>query len=179
MSSDINLLDYNNKKIVPKSTSVQKRLRLAAVSLLFIVSTFSVIIFILISLSPLPDLDRQHKIASFNLSQSISEIVRLGLLKERTDNIKKIIDNRKNYDELIANLQTKLPPGVSVESFNVSDGKITFSITSKSVQRIDEFLNELIKNDSRFEKFSKITLNKISSSSEENVFLASFTINLQ
>lgn len=178
MNNSINLLDYKNKIVVKKNNSNQKTIRLTAIGLLFLVSSSSIIFFILIAFSPLPELNRQHKIASFNLSHAVPEIVKIGLINERADNIKKIIDNRSSYDRILANLQKKLPIGVVFEAISIDKKSITLSISSNSLLRIEEFLNTLKKNDNESEKFSKIVLSSLSTDSVSDKFLVNLSIDI-
>lgn len=178
MNNGINLLDYKNKAEVKKSYPHSKLLRMIAVGLLFVVSSLSVIFFILITLSPLPELNRQYKNAVFNLSHSISDIIRLGVINDRTDSIKKIVDSRQHYDQIMDVLQSKLPSGVAFESLSIDGKNITFSVTSNSLLRIDDFLTALIKNNDGSIRFSDITLTKLSSDANNNAFSVDLSVQI-
>lgn len=176
MNNGINLLDYKNRIEVQKNNLQYRKLRMVSIGLLFTVSTFSVMIFILIALSPLPQLNNQYKTASFNLSNSIADIVKLGLVSERTENIEKIINKRSSYDKIIENLQRKLPGDVEVESLRVNEKDVSLTVVSSSLLRIDDFLNALLIKDNSSEKLPKIVLTKLTIDSEKNKFLANIKI---
>ncbi len=175
MNNGINLLSYKNKTEAKTDSQRYKKLRIVAVVMLFAVSTFSVMIFILIAVSPLPELNKQYKFASFTLSNSISDIVRLGLVNDRADTIKKIIDGRSQYDKIVESLQKKLPSGVGFETLEIDKADVNIELSSTSLLEIDQFINELSKNDDPSIKFSQITLSKLSFESEKGVFLVNVT----
>lgn len=170
MNNSINLLDYKNKIEVKKDHSHNRLLRMVAVGLLFTVSALSVIFFILIAFSPLSDLNKQYNSSVASLSGSISDIIRISVVNDRVDSIKKIVDNRQNYDKILDALQSKLPSGVAFESMSINEKTITLSLVSSSLLRIDDFLTELSKNNDKIVKFSNITLTKLSVDKDTNTF---------
>ncbi len=177
MNNGINLLNYKSKKEVKINTTSHKKLRFAAVGLLFTVSAVSVMIFVLIAFSPLPELNKQYNFASFTLSKSTSDIVRLGLVNERADTIKKIIDTRPQYDKILEDLQKKLPNGVNVETIKVKNKDVALEVSSDSLSKIDDFLIKLSKDDYTSIKLSDISLSKFSLDAEKNKFVVIVDIN--
>lgn len=177
MNSGINLLDYKNK-IQPKhENNKQRPLRLIAVSLLFIVSVSSVIFFLLVALSPLPQLRKQEKIASFNLTLVHPDIVKLMLVKERTDNIQKLIDSRPYYDKFLNSIQTKLPPGVIIDAVSIDKSNFLITLSSNSLLQLDNFLNELNKSNDSRKEYSKAAITNLSTGDNGNAFHLTVSLN--
>ncbi len=178
MNNGINLLNYKNKEEVKSAATVHKKIRVASIVLLFTVSAFSVMIFILIALSPLPELNKQYNFASFTLSQSVSDVVRLGLVNERADTIKNIIDKRPQYDKVLEDVQKKLPDGVTVEKIRIKEKDINLEVSSDSLSEVDDFLNKLSKDDNTSIKLSRVMLSKLTIENEDNKFVISIDINI-
>lgn len=178
MSNGINLLNYKNKEKVKNAATTHKKLRIASIVLLFVVSSFSVMVFILIALSPLPELNKQYNFASFTLSQSTRDIVRLGLVNERSETIKKIIDKRPQYDKIFEYLQNKIPGSITIEAFTIKEKVIALEISSTSLSDIDKFLIEIAREDNLSIKLSKVILSKFSIDSTKNRFVANVDINI-
>ncbi len=177
MKNSINLLDYKNK-IHPKQDHVKHRhLRLIAISLLFLVSSLSMIFFILITLSPLPQLRKQEKIASFNLTQSHPDIIKLALIKERTDKIQELINKRPYYDKTLKTIQEKIPRGVTIDSVEIDKNNFSVTFLSNSLLQIDSFLNEMTKSDETKKEFSRVKIVNLLSGENSTSFLLTINLN--
>ena len=178
MNNSINLLDYKNK-IQPKhehEKNKKRSLRTIAVGLLFTVAVFSMIFFILVAISPLPQLRKQEKIASFNLSLAHPDIVKLALVKERTDSIQQLMDKRPYYDRVLNSIQTKLPSGVRINEVSIDKDDFSVTLSSNSLLQLDNFLNELAIASEAKKEFSQIKIKDLSKTDTINTYL--LTINL-
>lgn len=178
MSNGINLLDYKDKVERKKESRNIKILRISAIAFLFLVSALSITFFMLIALSPLPDLERRQNLASSTLSQSINDIIRLKLVKERAAGVTKIIENRKSYNIFIDYLREKVPSGVSVKSLSVSQGGINLILESSSLALLDEFFESLTENDESGITFSRADIPKVSTDQGGGLFVAELNIRL-
>jgi len=170
MNNNINLLDFKSKINTTRSDTKQRNLRIIAISLLFIVSVFSAIILILVALSPLPQLKKQQKIASFNLSLAQADIIKLALVKDRVSSIKLILDKRRYYDRTLETLQSKLPSGVVIENISIKQNNMSFTLSSNSLLLLDNFLNTITNPDESGKEYSNIVLNKLGNKESENNF---------
>lgn len=176
MNNSINLLDYKNKVAVTPSSSKQRLLRKIAVGLLFTSATFSIMFFMLISFSPLPQLEETRKRASDTLSSHDKDIAKLILVKERTDNIKQILDTRTKYDEILGSLQSKLPPGTAVKSVQLKEKNISVVVSSKSLLTLDTFLKQII--DSKTKEYTNIRMSELSTDLSDNNFYLTLNIEM-
>lgn len=176
MSNGINLLDYSSRKEKQKETRGLRIMRLFSVSLMFLVSAFSIIIFILTSLSPLPELEKQHDSASLTLSNSIEDIVKLSLAKDRVDSIRSLVDGRKRYYLILEDLEKKRPSNISFESLSIDKDTVRISAVSSSLDAIGFFISEISAENTNQNYYSKVTLSKLSVISERGLFSADLTI---
>ena len=176
MNTDINLLGKKKKHIGGFQYSKLRLLRLVAVSLLFVVATFSVIIFLLIALSPLPQLKKQEEQALFTLSQFHQDMGKVAYVNERTDAITKLLSQRKQFDKKLDAIQTQIPEGVTVDALSVTANNMSLTVSSNSVEQIDIFINNLLRAVQEKRDFSKVTLTSLSIDNQRNLFI--FTVAL-
>ncbi|MBA3724506.1 MAG: hypothetical protein H0W89_06525 [Candidatus Levybacteria bacterium] len=176
MSEGINLLDANkkNENILPVRRI--HFMRIMAVSMLFVVSVSAVIVFILIALSPLPELQRQEQSLRLNLSNSSADMAKLALLDERTSVITKLLSERTSYDQTIGLLQDTLPDNATISSLRVEGDILVVTVESRSLQALDTFLNGLINYVQEKKGFSQVMLSSLSSDNVSNDY--SLTVHL-
>ncbi|HSX08908.1 MAG TPA: hypothetical protein VLF93_02035 [Candidatus Saccharimonadales bacterium] len=163
MNEGINLLEPNKKTT---STEFIKRLQLmraVVVSLLFIVSVSSIILFILVILSPLPALKKQEQSLQETLALSRNDIVKYDLIKERTTSISKFLANRPKLDEEIGLIESKLTGGTAVTQIKIDTGGTTITVESNSLQDLDNFVNGMIDLVQQKKEFSKATMMDLTS----------------
>lgn len=175
--NSINLLDSKDKTAPTYNVANQRMLRRIAVGLLFLVSTCAVIVYILIAVSPLPELKRQRKAASLNLSLSSKEIIKLSLIKERTDNITQLISKRPKTDKVLEEFQNKLPANVEIESMKIKKKNLIVVVSSKSLFSLNTFLAEIMKNENS-STYSSIALANLGVNTEKNNFSMTLDIDL-
>jgi len=176
MSDGINLININggNQTIVPLKKL--QLLRLVAISLLFIISAVSIILFILVALSPLPELKRQEQSLRTTLAQSHTEMGKLALVDERVTSIDKLMQQKKSFHQTIDLLQSKMSGDVTVKSLRVDKNMIILTVSSKSLQSLDNFLNGLVQSVQNKQGFSQVTLSDLSSQNVDSVY--TLTVNL-
>jgi len=177
MNNSINLFDLKNKIPNAHSDKKQRPFRIIAISLLFIVSASSVIIFILIALSALPELRKEQKTASLSLSNSQADIVKLELIKQRTDSIKQLIDKRPYFDKLLEALQKKVPSGIDVDAYSIKGNNLLVTFSSKSLLLLDNFLNQITTDPESLKQFPKIKLTSLTAEPSSNTFLLTLSLN--
>lgn len=176
MNNNINLLEKRKTRMAILRFSKLRLLRTIAVSMLFLVSTVSVIIFILISLSPLPQLKRQEQQAILTLSQFRDDMVKISLINERTDVIEDLLSKRRSFDTTLEALQNKLPSEVNVETLSINKNTLSVSVSSKSLALLDTFINNILSAVQAKIDFSKVTLTSLSSDNQTKSYLLSLTL---
>lgn len=176
MNRGINLLKRETKTKTSLLTNKLKILRLIAMSLLFFVSVFSVILFLFIALSPLPKLQEQEKMAKSNLLTNKEDIIKLELVNDRTQRIKSIMAKRSSYEQKLSLIKSKMPHDLQLSSLTVEKRNITMLVSSASLGILDTFLNNLKKAVDREKEFSKVTMLDLSRNDEENTYFMSINV---
>lgn len=176
MSEGINLLEPNSKSESKMAARRMQIMRYVAVGMLFTVSVSSVILFILVSLSPLPELKRQEEALRLTLSQSSEDMAKLALLNERTESIGTLLEERKSYEQILVLLQDKLPSNVTISSIRVEQQNLIVTVESKSLNALDSFINGLVGYVEEKKGFSQVTLTTLANDNIRNDY--SLTLNL-
>src|SRR5256885_552249 len=114
MKYGINLLENKHKATTKPVSNGLKRLRLVAIGSLFFVSAASIVLFLLIALSPLPQLQRQESESRQQLTHYNSDMLKLAIVNERAGAIGSIVASRPSYDKAIEMLKNKAPAGTEI-----------------------------------------------------------------
>lgn len=160
MSTEINLL---KNRVRAKSSFLTQVLALRAFSLtfLFVVSFSSIILFILVALSPLPDLQEQEKEEIKKLSLFQSRMAKVLFTKERVGHIHTLLQTRPVYAETLQSLEEQLPNEASVDTLHLDKKTVTVSVSSSSLGTLDQFAKDIMKLQTEKKRFSKITLSSL------------------
>jgi Tfp pilus assembly protein PilN len=172
--SNINLLEDKNKGDLSRKDSF-RAMRFGTIGLLFVVSASSIILFILISLSPLPSLRAQERTDIATLSANHTDMAKLFYIKERTTVIESVLSKRLSYDSVLEDIQSKLPNGVEMESIKLEKNTLSIIVSSKSLELLNTFTTSLTNEVNEKKNFSKITLSSLSLE-EEKGYLTTLTL---
>jgi Tfp pilus assembly protein PilN len=170
MSKGINLVGSEKQISVKIGSKKIKLLRMISLSLLFGVSGLSIILFLLIALSPLPSLQKQEQSALQTLSQYHPDIAKHMLVEERLKNSEIILAKRSVFDQTLIKIKNKLPPDATITGITMNSGEISLTVTSTSLVVLDTFLNNLITAAEQKEDFSKVILSKLTTSEGGNTY---------
>jgi hypothetical protein len=170
MSEGVNLLEPNKSTSVGNLIHHLQVMRIFTVSLLFIISVASVIIFILVSISPLPDLKKQEQSLEQTLLQSKSDIVKLSLANEQTNAVNQILTNRQSLDLPLTMIKNYLSSDITVNQIQADNKSITLTVESPSLQSLDTFLNGLIGYVQEKKVFSNVTLVDLTTDQTDNTY---------
>jgi hypothetical protein len=144
MNEGVNLLEPNKNTGPGNILHHLQVMRIITVFLLFIISVSAVIIFILVSISPLPELKNQEQSLQQTLLQSKSDIVKLSLVKEQTDAINQLITNRQSLDVPLSMIEYYLSSDMTVTDIQTDNKTILLTVESPSLKSLDTFLNGII-----------------------------------
>lgn len=178
MSEGINLLDQGKKKTSEAFLRRVNTTRVIMIGLLFIVSVSSVVLFILVSLSPLPALKTQEQSLQQTLARSKNDIIKFELLKERSTEISSILRTRQSLDSILSLIQTKLPKDSHIISLKSDSKNMTLTIESPSLQSLNEFLSSLIGFVQNKQTFSTVTLTNLTTDQSTNAYSATVDLTL-
>lgn len=168
MNETINLLDPNKDSKSVRSLKRMQYMRFFAMGMLFLVSVSSIILFMLVSLSPLPELQRQEQALRLTLSQASVDMAKMALVSERTASIEKVLADRTSYDQILALLQERLPNNAEITSIRVDQQVLVVTVESRSLTSLDTFLNGLVGLVQEKKAFSQVTLSTLANDNVRN-----------
>lgn len=170
-NSSINLLDFKVKATPKRSFKAQKALRLTAIGLLFTVSFLSVVFFILVALSPIPQLNKQKDNLAATLSASHGDVAKLYIVNDRVNAISSFITQRQQFDSKINYIQSKISPGVSIDGISAEKKSLVVTLSSKSLLPLNKLINEISNVEQAPKDFSNVRLKALTRDEENNKFL--------
>jgi hypothetical protein len=162
MSNGINLIATKNQSFLAPLLDKIKILRFIAVTLLFIVSVASVILFILIALSPLPALRTQEQTSLATISAYHTDIAKVMILQERVTSIDGIIAKRGNYTTILDALKSKLSGSTEIISLQISKKSVSVTVVSDSLSEMNSFIDGILSETGTKKVFSQATLSNLS-----------------
>lgn len=178
MSESINLLDPNKKNATSAPTKRLQIMRIVAVGMLFIVSVASVILFILVSLSPLPQLKSKEEALRLTLSQSSNDMAKLALVQERATSLEILLKERNQYEGILTMLQEKLPANADITSIRVDQNTMVLTVESRSLASLDSFLNGVIGYVQEKKAFSQVTMSSLATDNVRNEYALTVTLGM-
>jgi hypothetical protein len=142
--------------------------------MLFTVSVASVVFFLLVALSPIPQLRKQEDDASTRLTSLQADIIKLSLINERATSIKSFIDSRQDYGDKLSTIQGIFTPDISIDSVVLKKQSVFITVSSSSLLSLDKFVNRISTNG--LAGYKNITLKSLSKEENKNVFVLSINI---
>lgn len=176
MSESINLLDPNKNSASGFSLKRIHTMRFLAMSFLFLVSVSSVILFILVALSPLPQLQRQEQSLKLTLAESRSAIAQHALVNERIDTITTVIDSRVSLEETITLIQQNLPSNVAVSALKADNHSVSVTVESASLDALDTFVKTMTDLGQDENGFSQVTMSNMLTDNTRNTYTVTLTM---
>lgn len=168
MSKGINLIPESKKTHSPLLNRLRV-LRFTAIFLLFIISVTSMMLYVLIAFSPLPQLreeEQQHIVA---LSQFNPEIIKIALINERSENIAVLLAKRTAFDKTFTILQSKLPTNGEITGLKVGDNTLSFTFSSSSLSDIEIVLANITQA-AREKQFSQVRMSSLTQDTDKDLF---------
>lgn len=158
MNKGINLLRPEERLTVKPASLKLGFLRVVALSLLFGVSAISIVLFLLIALSPLPTLQKQEQSALSAIAKFHPDIAKLFIVDDRLKNGQTILTQRKKLDEPLSKILEKMPGSVAVIALSINKDKMSVTVSSQSLPGIKTFIDNLVNATDNRKDFSKIIL---------------------
>ena len=170
MLNEINLLPGKTKHTSPL---LKKRamLHFIAIGALFTVSFSSIVLFILIALSPLPSLQQREKSEMRRLSFFSEMILKIQLTKERLTNVDNILQKRPVYSKSLKSIKDILPQGAIIEGVSLNEKALSITITSSSLSSLDKFIKTITEKESDNVNYKKIILVSIEQNFEKGKYV--------
>jgi hypothetical protein len=158
MNEGINLLDPNKNTGPAEMLRRLQKMRLVAMGLLFIISVTSVILFILVALSPLPKLQSQEQYLRQTLTASKNDIATLEIVKGQTDTISQLLTKRASLLKQVSLIQAKLTSDTTISDIQIDSTGTLITFESHSLQSLDTCINGLTSYVEAKNTFSRVTL---------------------
>jgi hypothetical protein len=173
-SNGINLLvDRRNVRPLAPLKRRLRIFRLSAIAILFGVGAASVILSVLILLSPLPQLKRDEQKARDDLAAYRIDINKLAFINDRGDGIRQIISKRSSYDKKLDVIESKMPAGVSFDGLTIVRKNYTLRFSSTNLASLNELLDSIVSitGTARGRDFSRVYLTSLSTDEEKMRFV--------
>lgn len=172
MNKGINLaVDKGRVKSVPLIKDRSKLLRISSMAMMFVVGASSIVIYILVVFSPLPQLRSDEQQLKNELSVFQTDIYKLAFINERGDSIRKIIAQRPAYDKKLELIESKLPLDVQLDSLTIDKKIYALEFSSKNLDSLDYLLNSLVDSTGKDKEFLRIYLSNISMDEDSQKFI--------
>ncbi len=170
MNNEINLMPEKAKHT---ASNLKKHyvVHYVAIGLLFIISFSSVVLFMLIALSPLPSLVQREKDETKRLSFFSEMIVKLQFTKNRVNHVNDILKLRPDYSESIDKIKNQLSENAVIEEIHLSEKVLSVTIVSPSLSVLDQFITHLTEENAISKYYKKITLVSLHKDFEKGRFV--------
>ncbi|HEV2339278.1 MAG TPA: hypothetical protein VGT05_00755 [Patescibacteria group bacterium] len=160
MTKEINLLPQRKLDILQQEKTI-RFVRGIAVSLLILVITAYVSIFLLNKNSALPNLRNQKNSLEANLSLLKSKQEKNALLLDRIKKIEQLHKNQSSLTNDVATIQSLLPTDTTITTFSLSQSTLILEISSQSLQSIHTFLDTVNQVYQQKKLFKKVTIDDV------------------
>lgn len=177
MNEGINLIAPQGNTGSPVFLRRVQKMRFLTVSLLFVVSAASIILFLLVALSPLPALQKQVQELEQTLAASKDSVVKLNLVNSQTDSITKLLAQRRSYEPPIKLVEDKFSGDMKVEQLQMDNSIMLVTVESTSLQSIDTLLTALGNYVKEKNTFTKVTLVDLTIDGSANMYSATVQLN--
>lgn len=177
MNRGINLVKETKKKtkVVSKNLIL---LRFIALFILFGISFFAIVIFLFITISPLPQLQRQEKELTTRLLLKSEMIAKLLIVHDRLQTSDSLITKRSSFAQKISLIKKYLPANVVIDSYSLEKNKISFTVKSSSLALIDRFSQNISESDEIKNQTKEITFSDFTYSATGRSFFITLNMTL-
>lgn len=151
-------------------------MRTIALVVLFGIGSFSIILFLFITLSPLPALQKQEQTAKETLLQQHENVAKLMLVHDRVKGSETILHSRSSFDKLLAEIRKKMPSDLAVTGLSIADKSFAITVSTKSLALLDAFINTMLDMTGKGKRFSELNLTNFFIDSEQNALTLTLTM---
>jgi hypothetical protein len=142
MNEGINLLASTKKPKAVEPANI-RIVRWIGLSILFVIAGAAIVLFILISFSRLPSLQKEEKELVAELSQYRTQVASLTVVSQRAKDLKKFLTSRKDYPEMVNLANSLLREDATLVSFESDTNKLSLTFASTSLASLDSIINNL------------------------------------
>lgn len=159
MSTNINLADKKN----PEDSRKDKAKKLKGISFAILLTTafLAVVIFALDYRFSASYVRKQQADLLNELTPYADKSAKIFIVNSKLTDISQILSNRKKYNETVDQIVRSNSGGAVIEDFKIDDTGIEMTVSSSSLEPIDQFLNSLLELADK-KTVSSITLKSLS-----------------
>lgn len=167
MNNNINLLGKSSKNPSSVHTSI-RIFRAIALVMLFLIPALSVILYFLISLSPLPALRQQEAESQATLEGDQQYISQLTIIRDKTNIISQTLSQRPTYDAVLTAFEDDLTPGMSVTVYTLNGQLLSLTVSATSFSSVAQFFQNLTNKSESTNLFNQVQLDSLTQDSQTN-----------
>ncbi len=136
--------------------------RVVAIFVLFGVGAFSVILFLLIASSPLPNLRNEENALKFEIARLHSRMAKYFIVTDQLKYINDVLKGRPAHDGTLEKMQKDMPPSFSFSTLHIDEKNVLLTLASTSLSDFDTFLARLEALAVRDRQFRRVLINSLS-----------------
>lgn len=144
MNKDINLVSEKNKTTL-KHNRIVKSIKFFAICFISVVLLFAIIIFFLNLRISIPNIKKDQESALHGISSLSKKSANLFIVNDRLRGINNILKERKDYSLTLSSILKNIPDGVNPTLLEVDEDDFVITVSSNSLNKIDEFFNNMYK----------------------------------
>ena len=124
-----------------------KRLKIfRVISLICLIATLllAVLVFVLNITLPTDTVKKEQQATITGISFFNKKLTQYDFLSDRIKNISAIVSKRQDYGSQINEISQKVPSDASIDTLNVSSGKMSIVVSSTSLLSINKFIDDMV-----------------------------------
>jgi len=142
-NNDINLV-FTDADRLERMLRRLKIAKMVAFFCLFAVAGVSVIVFLINFTLPIKTVQHDQQQTLSNISALSQKMGKYYLINDRTTALSDIIAKRNDYPTLINLLFAKLPKELSVNTFNIANGELEFTVSSTTLVPVQSYIDYVL-----------------------------------
>lgn len=177
MRNEINLLPP--KKSQGKENKQARTLRLVSIGILFLVTSLSVVAFLLTVFSPLPGLKKEEEAASRELDAYQIKAVRYLVANKRLSEIQSFLQKRYKYPEVLSSMESTNDENITFTGISMSNQSVTLNASSQSLESLNSIFIDLSRKSENEKLFSNFIVSGLTYSSTDNLYKVGLNVTLR
>lgn len=172
MPKDINLLPQKKLGFLEKEQTIIFFRAVAILSILILISSFFGIIILGKNYS-LDNIQKQQTDVRLQLSKVKNKINNQLILVDRIKRIQSILNTRVLLNGQISLIQKQIPPGIQIQSLQISKASFDMTISSPSLLNLKAFLDSLTTSVQKNSLIKKLTIQNVAVDTSTGLYTVS------
>lgn len=172
MNEHVNLLSNTGGRNYASIITKLRILRLIAISGLFLIGAFSIMLFLIIAFSPLPRLrqEEQRYIADLKTGENRVKMDKYYFINSRLRDIDKLLSQRPNIVASYELIEHSFTPTTTVNFLDITDTAITLNVSSPNLADVEQAIEKLQQQVKNNKRIKSLTLSSISFDAKQNAY---------